>query len=587
MTSLNGRTDLRYCHHAYIPKTITYTLPLKQIPVNSQREPLPEWLSNTLSHLPRNDPLRILLPPSPQHSSNNTLSDPTEDVPLFAFSQSPDQNLVVQGEHTEETVASNPIGSLHSAYIDYQPNRQGHYSANEHTQPTGLPSPMHPFEKTVNDSELRTFLSDAPALASAMKFDPMLIQSPDLLPLPFSTPGPSSNISFNHPYQPTVTTIPVLPDDIAPNELDGVTAGSPSSILDSFSDLIATEPCVPLSNPSVSTILAPAPRFAFAVDISPSPPLIDEPVLDPIEFDNSLVSTSSPSCMPEIRNLYSTPGPRFEAITSKRIYFDSPTEDPSDSDPFEPTEGYEIEPEELDFKWEPFIRKEIPGYDGGSIAGSISTADQWDYSVEFKYEDFERDSDLDVHAYPTPERISFDGQALPTDTNYTTGKSTAVQSYNDESEKAREVFTPVYTPKTNKAETAFAPAPGVFISPLRNAPESPEQESTSQIQSKPHILYLRETEISQVPIPVTPRNRSNTPPILSGSGKNEEPHSKRYLTPTLSRSRPTQRWQLTQESPEVANVFKERQNGMRDNSMKPMKPASFSQLSNDSIESWN
>jgi hypothetical protein len=44
-----------------------------------------------------------------------------------------------------------------------------------------------------------------------------------------------------------------------------------------------------------------------------------------------------------------------------RVYFDSPLEDPTSSDPMEPEEYelFEIDPEKLDFRWMPFDRKTI------------------------------------------------------------------------------------------------------------------------------------------------------------------------------------------------------------------------------------
>ncbi|KAG2043414.1 hypothetical protein BDR03DRAFT_1053438 [Suillus americanus] len=57
-------------------------------------------------------------------------------------------------------------------------------------------------------------------------------------------------------------------------------------------------------------------------------------------------------------NMFSTPGPAF--TVSRPVYFDSPTEDPSLSDPLEP-ESYELDLDALDFRWQPFLRKTLPG----------------------------------------------------------------------------------------------------------------------------------------------------------------------------------------------------------------------------------
>ncbi|KAG2074659.1 hypothetical protein BDR04DRAFT_1092865 [Suillus decipiens] len=55
-------------------------------------------------------------------------------------------------------------------------------------------------------------------------------------------------------------------------------------------------------------------------------------------------------------NIFSTPGPAF--TVSRPVYFDSPTEDPSLSDPLEP-ESYELDLDALDFRWQPFLRKNL------------------------------------------------------------------------------------------------------------------------------------------------------------------------------------------------------------------------------------
>jgi len=56
-------------------------------------------------------------------------------------------------------------------------------------------------------------------------------------------------------------------------------------------------------------------------------------------------------------NIFSTPGPAF--TVSRPVYFESPTEDPSLSDPLEP-ESYELDLNALDFRWRPFLRKTLP-----------------------------------------------------------------------------------------------------------------------------------------------------------------------------------------------------------------------------------
>ncbi|KAN0090855.1 hypothetical protein V8E55_004421, partial [Tylopilus felleus] len=56
-------------------------------------------------------------------------------------------------------------------------------------------------------------------------------------------------------------------------------------------------------------------------------------------------------------NVYVTPGPTIAC--SRPVYFDSPTEDPSLSDPLQP-ESYELNLEAIDFRWRPFLRSNAP-----------------------------------------------------------------------------------------------------------------------------------------------------------------------------------------------------------------------------------
>lgn len=55
-------------------------------------------------------------------------------------------------------------------------------------------------------------------------------------------------------------------------------------------------------------------------------------------------------------NVYATPGPTFAC--SRPVYFDSPTEDPSLSDPLHP-ESYEVDLNTIDFRWRPFLRSNL------------------------------------------------------------------------------------------------------------------------------------------------------------------------------------------------------------------------------------
>jgi hypothetical protein len=156
-------------------------------------------------------------------------------------------------------------------------------------------------------------------------------------------------------------------------------------------------------------------------------------------------------------DMYSTPGPGYRTVPP--VYFDSPTEDPSDSDPLEP--AYELD--SLDFRWEPFIQKDpekdptlAPQTPPSALNPAVvSNSDDYYYEIQVEPEG-EDDTDGQLYASinmgpkfaersPSPGPFSF---APPADDLPTTHEL-------DQS-----------TPATPEAPF-FAPVPGIFISPLR------------------------------------------------------------------------------------------------------------------------
>lgn len=75
-------------------------------------------------------------------------------------------------------------------------------------------------------------------------------------------------------------------------------------------------------------------------------------------------------------NVYATPGPTFSC--SLPVYFDSPTEDPSLSDPLQP-ESYELDLNAIDFRWRPFLRSN--GQESDTNRHSLSPSSPLGYTV--------------------------------------------------------------------------------------------------------------------------------------------------------------------------------------------------------------
>ncbi|KIK97119.1 hypothetical protein PAXRUDRAFT_24789 [Paxillus rubicundulus Ve08.2h10] len=154
--------------------------------------------------------------------------------------------------------------------------------------------------------------------------------------LPFSTPGC---------FAPKPNSLESLPDNAIFPTPRPERQWSPRAQQD-------TSSCVTLAPlPASPTDGMKRPRFTresmtFAPDaLAPSE----------CQVDHALVNVFSQDYQKHEENIgiYATPGPTFTC--SRPVYFDSPTEDPSFSDPLEP-EAYELDLNAIDFRWRPFLR---------------------------------------------------------------------------------------------------------------------------------------------------------------------------------------------------------------------------------------
>ena len=172
-------------------------------------------------------------------------------------------------------------------------------------------------------------------------------------------------------------------------------------------------------------------------------------------------------------NVYVTPGPTFAC--SRPVYFDSPTEDPSLSDPLQP-ESYELDLNAIDFRWRPFLRSNAPENDSNRHSVSPSSplgyavpnrmGDQSGWNPRFPVDQGEYGASSE-ELPPLAEDVDIAylddvGAVLPSDA-YTT--ATKLSTINN-------TIGPWSSPINDVQETwpAFAP-PGVFLSPLRDQPE--------------------------------------------------------------------------------------------------------------------
>ena len=334
-----------------------------------------------------------------------------------------------------------------------------------------------------------------------------LLPLPDIehVPLPFSTPGPGSTVSLALSHDDSRPGVSAQAINQADQDggvwpvfaMSGAFAHLPiaqtahHALAPTFPHHSATAQPEPNSEPVHVPASSSSYLFYddFATDLSSS---------DPPPFPITIHERSPTMQLPPIKNPFSTPGPRFHALLSRPVYFDSPTEDPTDSDPLAPPEGYELD--ELDFRWEPFIQKDV---DGG-YAGSMS--DEWDSSADFDQESVDNPMAVCFEVRkdtPEPEMSEMpEDQASITNPDYNVYSISArhgsghLPPYLQGFDHSGEAEPPV-TPEPTKIETSFAPAPGIFISPLRNEPISPVvQKKNVDLPPKPPnsqvgIAFLR------------------------------------------------------------------------------------------------
>jgi hypothetical protein len=174
----------------------------------------------------------------------------------------------------------------------------------------------------------------------------------------------------------------------------------------------------------------------------------DDPPSDPL-LDPSAYTQPLP-------NIFATPGPGYRP--PQQIYFDSPTEDPSDSDSLQP--GYEVDYDSLDFRWEPFNLKDA------HITGSKENMTiPLQYSDPGVYVDIEPDwpktsqaTERDqLNPVPSPTRVLSPGPFA-----FSVNEPCTIASSHESSAQQRQT-TPEYQ---RGIPQVFAPAPGIFLSPL-------------------------------------------------------------------------------------------------------------------------
>ncbi|KAG1816132.1 uncharacterized protein BJ212DRAFT_212771 [Suillus subaureus] len=274
--------------------------------VQAPTKSLPMWLASTFSALEPEHPLRELLPPSLAHEDMIEARTRNEPRPY------------------SEEVRTNRMFAFSPFDTDVQENNDAAHGASRppSADPALCDVGLLPCGRTTVNAVSQTFHLEEGTLGFR----------------PFSTPG--SFAALQH----TVTSN-ATPNLACPPE-------SQKTLAHVKPPLLSHDASVNHANFTSSPVFRPT---------------ITEPetYLSSFHRGSPVASNDLGSHLPTpdfqenelMMNIFSTPGPAF--TVSRPVYFDSPTEDPSLSDPLEP-ESYELDLDALDFRWQPFLRKTLP-----------------------------------------------------------------------------------------------------------------------------------------------------------------------------------------------------------------------------------
>ncbi|KAK0226059.1 hypothetical protein IW262DRAFT_736006 [Armillaria fumosa] len=317
-------------------------------PSNHRSATLPNWLSDAFLSLDQTHPLRLLLPSSMDQPSvvmSSVLTDPNCDLEYHSDQESPFVFSALEADGME-------VYATALSYSDV--------------------SNTLPESSQANDLQSLSFI-------------------------PFTKPGPASQVSHPSPLTPRVLNLsPPLPLQQRPNsschdaarlrsyhspdpssrsrllEIDSLDQPLPVELRDNFT--------INYHNPQPTPAMAPPPMHAYFRDVPRSAsqhshdclaspytqhiltPCSDIPITNYSSGEVQQDEASVPHvCLPRregidmsrFQNIFSTPGPGY--LVSRPVYFDSPAESSGSSDPASEIK-YDIECADLDFQWKPHDR---------------------------------------------------------------------------------------------------------------------------------------------------------------------------------------------------------------------------------------
>ncbi|KAJ7901818.1 hypothetical protein B0H14DRAFT_3723411 [Mycena olivaceomarginata] len=395
---------------------------------------LPPWLASTFSTLNTQHPLRLLLP-------RRTNTEPTPSHPILAQDAESD---------------ANPFSFSLKTFLNRLCSR-----------PRLRLDPVNLHLFTVR----RLFLAH---LSMLFLSPPQSLSTPNMLLLSFP---------YISPNQPMPNVFLLSPKDHF-SEPTYAECASPSVPV---AQMYLPEPTYGSGTPSSF-----APQRHSTPPIKSSGTKLKAPFADfyPNHAVHGIIQADNPSPNHSAYiDLFSTPGPGHAA---PQVYFDSPTEDPSYSDPLEPR--YELD--SLDFRWEPFIQQgdnqddaapatQSPHVAAGP-AGILGSNSGDDYYYETRVEpEGEDDEDGQLYASINMGSASADQARLRLrgDSHSRPLPMVCPSSHAEES-REQDQDAP-FTPQ-RPDPPFFAPVGGIFISPLRGGepPKTPSKDGANPYSSQ-------------------------------------------------------------------------------------------------------
>ncbi|KAJ3777841.1 hypothetical protein FB446DRAFT_715845 [Lentinula raphanica] len=336
--------------------------------------PLPGWLSETFTTLAKKHPLRLLLPSSMRSVSAEVRDGQTsnESQAVFAFSPPPIpaqpsnalQSPIAFRARTVPEISA-PARLETSPPLRFEP-----FSTPGPASSIRQPSPSKPFASTNLFSEVQPYSTGSYGLPSPQQAHVHDSQEIDKVEFLSEISNRLSSEQMNLP----ISSIALAPSMLTSTRQDPYfnTASRnydehevdaqfpPSSALAQFSrpSILAQQPYLPVINQDFEDSQDLGVKFNQSehfLDAQPSvlsrtSTLPEMPCFPLAHIESEFPEESNHNN--ELTNAFTTPGPAY--ISSRPVYYDTPTDDPS-SDPPDPS--YQIDQADIDFQWTPFDRK--------------------------------------------------------------------------------------------------------------------------------------------------------------------------------------------------------------------------------------